>query len=313
MKKNKTITNLFIDTDMGVDDIMAICILLLSPTFKIRGFSFIDGVTRSNIGFKNLQTILKYVNKNIPIIKPTKQISTKSLINFPEIDRKRSEKLSLLTNLDLRSKTLKPKPLKKLKEILLDKNKLTIIALGPLTNIAKLLANPTKRRQVKEIIMMGGGINKGNVPPLNLVEYNILRDPESANMVFNLGVPITMVGIDATSCVPCTNEFKNQIQKIIPTTLEGKIIKEIIINNQNDFEQFYDPLVSFIISNPTGVKKSVTGFIKVVKTGVQKGKTNFYKNSKGNINVILEINSYEFYKYILNTLKGGEKNDTKRR
>ena len=72
-----------------------------------------------------------------------------------------------------------------------------LITLGPLTNIAvALLREPTLAEKIKRCFMMGGSGNHiGNVSPL--AEFNIWADPEAAKIVFDSGMPITMVGIDA--------------------------------------------------------------------------------------------------------------------
>jgi pyrimidine-specific ribonucleoside hydrolase len=83
-------------------------------------------------------------------------------------------------------------------ELLLNSNeKLTIVATGPLTNIAGLLqTHPQLAGHIERISLMGGGIFRGNVTPL--AEFNIHTDPEAAAIVFHSGIPITMCGIDVT-------------------------------------------------------------------------------------------------------------------
>lgn len=73
----------------------------------------------------------------------------------------------------------------------------TLIPTGPLTNVAALLlAHPEQKEKIAAIYMMGGGINHGNWTPA--AEFNILVDPEAADVVFRSGVPITMAGLDVT-------------------------------------------------------------------------------------------------------------------
>jgi inosine-uridine nucleoside N-ribohydrolase len=73
----------------------------------------------------------------------------------------------------------------------------SIIAIGPLTNIASALRlHPNLRRQVREIVLMGGSLSGGNMTPA--AEFNMYVDPEAANIVFNSGIPLTMVGLDVT-------------------------------------------------------------------------------------------------------------------
>ena len=75
--------------------------------------------------------------------------------------------------------------------------KITLIPTGPLTTIASLLlTHPELKDKIAHIYMMGGGIAYGNWTPA--AEFNILVDPEAADIVFNSGLPITMAGLDVT-------------------------------------------------------------------------------------------------------------------
>ena len=74
---------------------------------------------------------------------------------------------------------------------------ITIVPTGPLTNIAALLmAHPELKERIARISMMGGGVQYGNWSPA--AEFNILVDPEAADVVFRSGIPITMAGLDVT-------------------------------------------------------------------------------------------------------------------
>jgi purine nucleosidase/pyrimidine-specific ribonucleoside hydrolase len=73
----------------------------------------------------------------------------------------------------------------------------TVVATGPLTNVALLLRrHPRLAAAIGEIVVMGGSIGAGNVPPL--AEFNIFVDPEAAHVVFSSGLPVTMCGLDVT-------------------------------------------------------------------------------------------------------------------
>lgn len=73
----------------------------------------------------------------------------------------------------------------------------TLVPTGPLTNIAALfLAHPEVKENIERISLMGGGVTHGNWVPA--AEFNILLDPEAADIVYRAGIPITMAGLDVT-------------------------------------------------------------------------------------------------------------------
>ena len=75
-------------------------------------------------------------------------------------------------------------------ELMVDRGPATVVATGPLTNVAALLEHSPQT--VQEIVWMGGSTARGNTRPY--AEFNALVDPEAAEIVFSSGKPLTMVG-----------------------------------------------------------------------------------------------------------------------
>ncbi|HEU0195441.1 MAG TPA: nucleoside hydrolase [Gaiellales bacterium] len=87
----------------------------------------------------------------------------------------------------------------------------TLVATGPLTNVALLLArHPTAAERLQRIVLMGGAIGLGNVTPA--AEFNIWADPEAAARVFASGLDVTMVGLDATHQALITREQNERLR-----------------------------------------------------------------------------------------------------
>jgi inosine-uridine nucleoside N-ribohydrolase len=81
----------------------------------------------------------------------------------------------------------------------------TVVAVGPLTNIAMLLRrHPRAAASIGEVVVMGGSTGAGNYAPL--AEFNILVDPEAAHVVFSSALPVTMCGLDVTHQALATEE-----------------------------------------------------------------------------------------------------------
>ena len=87
----------------------------------------------------------------------------------------------------------------------------TLVPLGPLTNVAMALRrDPGVVGNLARIVVMGGAAHLGNVTPA--AEFNIHTDPEAAQIVFNAGVPVTMVGLDATLRAPLRSAERERIR-----------------------------------------------------------------------------------------------------
>ncbi|MET0414565.1 MAG: nucleoside hydrolase [Actinoplanes sp.] len=89
----------------------------------------------------------------------------------------------------------------------------TLIATGPLTNVALLLrTHPEVMPSVRRIVFMGGSTGRGNTTPYG--EFNIVTDPEAADVVLRSGLPITMVGLNVTHQVLATTEIIAEFREL---------------------------------------------------------------------------------------------------
>ncbi|MBI3620061.1 nucleoside hydrolase [Candidatus Roizmanbacteria bacterium] len=298
---------IYIDTDMGNDDIMAICLLLASEVIDITGISTVYGVSGAQTGALNLAKLLKYLGKNIKIKSGSPQPLFEKTASFPLPDRLRAENLVLSPRLKNIKTTIQRSSQKVEKFIseAIGGEKVIIVALGPLTNIAKYISAQTKNiNQKLKIVLMGGGLKRGNVFPDRYAEYNIWLDPEAAEIVFNSGVSITMVGINATDYVLATKEFRQQIESIRPRTKAGAVIRDIILLNNGDFDAYYDPLTAAIVMDESLITSSLRGTVDAALKDKRRGETQFQKNNKGNVNVVMKVNASFFYSRLLQVVRG---------
>jgi len=136
----------------------------------------------------------------------------------------------------------------------------TIVAVGPLTNIAEALQKePSISAKVKDIYVMGGALNvDGNIGISGVgidnqhAEWNIYIDPVAANIVFNSGVPVTLVPLDATKDVPVTRKFYNSLSNSLDTP-SANFVQEMLSANLDFVDsggfQFWDTLTSAIFTD----------------------------------------------------------------
>jgi purine nucleosidase/pyrimidine-specific ribonucleoside hydrolase len=89
----------------------------------------------------------------------------------------------------------------------------TVVATGPLTNVALLLRrHPELGRSIREVVVMGGSTGAGNWRPL--AEFNIFVDPEAAHVVFSSGLPVTMCGLDVTHQALATEDVLTRLRAV---------------------------------------------------------------------------------------------------
>ena len=195
---------LIIDTDGGIDDALALILALRSPEVEVVGVSTVSGNVRVEQAAINVLRVIElFDHRDIWVaqglgnplvrdpIRATSFHGTDGLgdSNLPQ-PRMRTRKESAL-------------------DLIVDQlNKerdhgLTIVCIGPLTNIAAVLTNsPNISGRIGELLIMGGafGLSRhgyGNVTPV--AEFNIYSDPEAAKIVFESGIHVRAVGLDVTS------------------------------------------------------------------------------------------------------------------
>jgi inosine-uridine nucleoside N-ribohydrolase len=95
-------------------------------------------------------------------------------------------------------------------ELMADRGPATVVATGPLTNVAALLERTPQT--VQEIVWMGGSTERGNTRPY--AEFNALVDPEAAEIVFSSGVPLTMVGLNLTHQAQATPAVVDRLRAV---------------------------------------------------------------------------------------------------
>ncbi|EOH82532.1 nucleoside hydrolase [Enterococcus raffinosus] len=205
--------NLLIDCDPGHDDALAIMTTLANPeAFNVLGITTIGGNQTLKKVTKNAKNILHFLEVEIPLASGQAGPLVKPLQTAPEAHGASGMDGPYFDGADYPLCTTNG--VRFLAEkILASEEPVTLVALGPLTNIALLIKNyPEVLPQIEEISLMGGGINHGNQTPL--AEFNIYVDPDAAEIVFQSGIPIIMSGLDVTEKAEITvdeiAQLKNQ-------------------------------------------------------------------------------------------------------
>jgi inosine-uridine nucleoside N-ribohydrolase len=256
--------NVILDMDPGIDDALAILLAFRSLELNVLGITIVSGNVHAHKGAINaLRTlnILKikedipvYIGQDKPLLRP---LITAEWIhgsdglgdaNIPMSSRKPREENGIKFIIDtiMNSK----------------QGEITLIATGPLTNIATaLLLEPNLVKRVKELILMGGAFGLtpygiGNATPVS--EFNFYTDPEAAKIVFESGIPITAVGLDVTTN-PQSIITKEIYEKMVTSSSEihrfaAKIMRNLV--DRFGYMQLHDPMAVAMAIDPSFFKTS---------------------------------------------------------
>jgi len=193
---------IILDTDIGtdIDDAFALALILESPELELLGVTTVSGDTQARArlaakmlweaGRRDVPVAAGEPGKPLPIDQTrwAEGFTSSALRSQPAVDFLRSE--------------IEKRP-----------GEITLVPIGPLTNIAALLKqHPAVTRRIKRIVLMGGSVAHGYGDDRNpTAEYNIAQDPAAAQVVFSSGVPILMVPLDATAMLELDEAMRHRV------------------------------------------------------------------------------------------------------
>lgn len=244
---------IILDTDIGtdVDDVMAVALAALSPELKVEGITTVYGDV--DIRSRMVVKILHMLGRDdIPVMAGVRDV----LLRNREIWWLGHEGEGLLTkeDVDLRYDDRHAVDFI-INTVMNNPGEITLIAIGPFTNLAIALARePRVAQNVKQIIVMGGSARLGvNGAELEPSDHNVSRDPESAAIVFRSGAPIVMCGYDVTRQVlirePHIKRLENS-ENILCQTM-GKMIRIWLKYWKREYTAMNDPLCVALAFDPT--------------------------------------------------------------
>ena len=185
-----------IDCDPGHDDAIALMLAVASPELDLRAVTTVAGNTSLDKTTSNAIRILDLLGRDTPVAAGAERPLVRDLVTAEYVHG-----LSGMDGPALRPPTRGPDD-RHAVELLADTiaasdRPVTLVPVGPLTNIALLLAvHPHLTERIAQVVLMGGSMGQGNVTPS--AEFNIYVDPEAAHRVFSSGLDVTMIGLDVT-------------------------------------------------------------------------------------------------------------------
>ena len=204
---------IIIDTDPGIDDAVAILLALASPELAVLGLVAVAGNLPLAATARNARSIVELAGRpGVPVY-----AGCPRPMGPDRADAKHAHGVAGLGDLALPEPAGMVRPEHGVAYLIETLRRaapgsVTICALGPLTNIATaLVMAPDIADGVAELVVMGGGTH-GNATPA--AEFNIHVDPQAAALVFDSGLPITMVPLDATERVLATPERAERLRRL---------------------------------------------------------------------------------------------------
>lgn len=201
---------IIIDCDMGTDDAVALCMLLFDPRIEVLAITATEGVVTAEQSNNNLQAI---VNELDPDRYPRLGMAS-PCDNAPPINTSYLYGNDGLGNVDLEASLLQNSLTSE--KLIIDcvranPDEVSIICLGPLTNLAKAFRrDPALPTMIDRVVMTGGSFDGvGNVKPM--AEFNFYFDPQSARDVFHSRTTKTLVPLDITRQVTFGLEILDQL------------------------------------------------------------------------------------------------------
>jgi pyrimidine-specific ribonucleoside hydrolase len=310
-------TPIVIDTDMDIDDVMAILYMLQRPEVEVKAITVAgDGLAHCEAGTRHALGLIAIAGaKDIPVAcgrdKPLQGDHA-----FPRDWRDDADNLmgiawpeggavSSQFAVDLIKSTIKSSP-----------QKVALLTLGPLTNVAEALqSDPSLIDNVQMITIMGGAVNvAGNITgvplaaPNRTAEFNIFVDPYAANIVFKSGAPITLVPLDATNHAPIAKYFYRALKDQHATPVGAAVI-DLLKANASIFQSgayyWWDP-VAAVISTDDSIGKFEIKHLEVIEAEGEDSGRVVAVDSGPDIRVAMSVDAPHFEDVFLRTLNGGQ-------
>src|SRR6266699_3322594 len=213
---------IILDTDPGIDDALALFLALSSPDVRLEAITTVGGNVNVDLTTYNALALLELADRtDIPVARGSNRPIVRQPMYAEHVHGDNG-----LGGLQL------PEPQIKaidshavdviIEKIMASPGEITLVPVGPLTNIALALRRePRIAQSVRGVVIMGGALRvPGNITPG--AEFNIYVDPHAAQIVFHAGWPIRLVSLDVTTQ---TQMQREQVQML--TRSESRVISAI--------------------------------------------------------------------------------------
>jgi inosine-uridine nucleoside N-ribohydrolase len=252
-------TRIILDCDPGHDDAIALLLALGSPEVELVGVTTAAGNQTLEKTTANALRVLEFVGADVPVARGADRplvrerfvadyVHGESGLDGPELPPAQGQPVAAHA-VDFLAQNVAGT---------------TLVATGPLTNVALLLAlHPDAKPD--RIVLMGGAIGEGNVTPA--AEFNIWADPEAARRVFESGLDVTMVGLDVTHQALVTPAHNERLRG---SGRAGRLTAELVDFYFRFHSAVYPELGGSPMHDPVALAHVVDdGFLEVVPAWIE--------------------------------------------
>jgi inosine-uridine nucleoside N-ribohydrolase len=234
---------IILDTDPGIDDALALFLALASPEIQLEAITTVSGNVDVEFTTQNALTLLTLAGRtNIPVARGCKYPLVRQTVDAAQVHG-----LNGLGDVELPAPACQAVKLHAV-DLIIEKvmnapGEITLVAIGPLTNIALAARHePRIIQNVREVVIMGGALRvPGNVTPSS--EFNIHADPHAAHIVLSAGWPLRLVSLDVTE--------RTVLQRVQFTELAAQ---------GGQVPQFIERMIAFYFDQFLVQHKGETGF-----------------------------------------------------
>ncbi|MBI6007703.1 nucleoside hydrolase [Clostridium perfringens] len=316
MDKRKVI----IDCDPGIDDALAIILALESKEIEVIGITTVSGNVESVQGAKNALKVLKLLGRlDIPVYLGESKPVKRELVTAQDTHGEDGLGETFLE--EVSSEYIRENGVDFILNTLKNQENVSIIALGPLTNLYRAIEKDSETfHRVKEIVSMGGAYKShGNCSPV--AEFNYWVDPHGAReFLKKFNGEFTMVGLDVTREIVLTPNLREMIHQFNDEI--GDFIYDIT-RFYVDFHWEQERTLGCVINDPLAVEYFINrdicegfkAYVNIACEDISMGQSvvdvaDFYKRRK-NVFVLDKVNSKEFMVSFLNKIFPRHKEDIK--
>ncbi|HII4492167.1 nucleoside hydrolase [Clostridium perfringens] len=314
MDKRKVI----IDCDPGIDDALAIILALESKEIEVIGITTVSGNVESVQGAKNALKVLKLLGRlDIPVYLGESKPVKRELVTAQDTHGEDGLGETFLE--EVSSEYIRENGVDFILNTLKNEENVSIIALGPLTNLCRAIEKDSETfHRVKEIVSMGGAYKShGNCSPV--AEFNYWVDPHGAReFLKKFNGEFTMVGLDVTREIVLTPNLREMIHQFNDEI--GDFIYDIT-RFYVDFHWEQERTLGCVINDPLAVEffinrdicEGFKAYVDIACEDISMGQSvvdvaDFYKRRK-NVFVLDKVNSKEFMVSFLNKIFPSHKED----